>query len=167
MSKTNRTSVDRVAVGVTGKSPYIRNYIGNSKFPYRDDYEDFSYSKEEDELQTAIARKYRIDGDGVDPFNTRDRRSSVNIPKVTEIAQGLSPFPDMYKARDGYIGKSAENIENVHAHGFYVGSKVSGHTYDSDIYDSDDESNEPVYSLEDLAKKQLKEYIRKVLAEVL
>ena len=154
-------------LGLTGKNPQIQPTLANNSFPYRDEFEDFDYSDEEIELIDLIKDKYKSPEDGIDPLHLRDRSASPDLTKVTEVAKGLSPFPDMYKNRDGHLGKSAENISNIHSLGFYVGSEFSGHTYDKEISDVDDDSELPVYSLEDLAKKQLKEYIRKVLLEVL
>ena len=166
-SHDKRAIKSLVGVGFNRRNPHVQQSISNNSFPYRDEYEDFDYSDEEIELADKIKDKYNPAQPGFDPFDIRDRQSNPDISKVTEVAKGLSPFPSMYKKRDGHLGKSAESISNIHSHGFYAGSRVSGHTYDQEPSDPEDESEIPVYNLEDLALKQLKEYIRKVLMEVL
>jgi hypothetical protein len=166
-SKKSNIIKSQVGVGFKRRNPHIQSSIANNNFPYRDEYEDFNYSDEELELADEIKHKYKSPDAALNPFDLRDRGTAPDISKVTEIAKGISPFPSMYKKRDGHLGKSAENISNTHSHGFYMGSNFSGHTYDKAISDNEDEADLPVYNLEDLAKKQLKEYIRTVLMEVL
>lgn len=152
-------------VGKNSRTPQIHSRKANKSFPYIDEFEEFSYEDEELETVNNIIKKTKTSHHSQGSLDSKDRSSATDIIKISEIAKGLSPFPSMYKKREGHLGKSAESISNIHSHGFSMGSNLSGHTYDR--VNLDDESDEPVYSLEDLAIKQLKEYIRTVITEVL
>ena len=154
-------------VGNLPRRPHISSTISNQNFPYRDEYEDVEYSDEELELVNKIKNKTASQNVANDSLTAKDRLADNSTADISEIAKGLSPFPNMYNKRDGHLGKSAENVSNIHSNGFYMGSKISGHTYSKEIRNNDDESEEPIYSLEDLALKQLKEYVRIVITEVL
>tara|TARA_R110000851_G_scaffold37420_7_gene96679 strand:+ start:13427 stop:13906 length:480 start_codon:yes stop_codon:yes gene_type:complete len=151
-------------VGNLPRGPRIKPTVANKSFPYRDEYEDLTYS--EDELDLAYRVKEKIGHQHTVSSNltAKDSGTEIEVFKISEIAKGLSPYPRMYKKRTGHLGNSAKSISNAQSAGFYMGSSISGHTYSKER--KEDKSEEPVYGLEDLAIKQLKEYIRIVIMEV-
>ena len=153
----------RTDLGVArlGKNPHIRDMVGSNSWPYVDGYEDFEYT--EKELET----KEIIDKNSLPPINDYgdtsgiDRSAFHDIIKVETVAKGISPFPAMYKNRDGHLGRSAKSIQNTHALGFYADDHTSGHNYKQEFPEDD----EPAYTLEDIALNQLRECIRYMLKE--
>ena len=145
-----------------GKKPRIRGYVGSNSWPFVDEYEDFSYSEEEEQMRDKIQKKTAVP---VANYNDHgmDRSALHDIIKV-EVAtlKGLSPFPKMYKNRDGHLGRSAKSIANTHALGFYADYDASGHNYKGEPLHDDEE---PAYTLQDIALKQLRECIRLILLE--
>jgi len=143
------------------KNPRIHDYVGSNSWPFVDEYEDFEYSDEEKQLADRIQKKTAVpvanyNDDGI------DRSAYHDIIKVEAITSGLSPMPDLYKNRDGHLGRSAKSISNTHALGFYADNDMSGHNYKGE---PDEEEEEPAYTLRDIALKQLRECIRLILLE--
>ena len=144
------------------KNPHIHDFVGSNSWPFIDEYEDFEYTEQELETKEIIDRKSTPpisdygDIDGLDPSALHD------IIKVETTAKGISPFPSLYKKRDGHLGRSAKSVANTHSMGFYVDDQQSGHNYNKEpISDEED----PAYTLEDIALKQLQECIRNILLD--
>ena len=153
----------RTDLGVArlAKNPRIHNWVGSNSWPFVDEYEDFDYTDEElilkDKIQKFMQPPVSDWGD-----DGMDRSAYHDIIKVETIAKGISPFPSMYKNREGHLGRSAKSISNTHAPGFYVDNQKSGHNYNREPLPDDED---PAYTLEDIALKQLKECIRLMLLE--
>jgi hypothetical protein len=146
-----------------GKTPRIHDMVGADSWPYTDEYEEFSYSDKELETKSIIDKRQISPINDYGDMTGMDRSAMHDIIKVEAVASGLSPFPNMYKNREGHLGRSAKSIANTHAFGFYFDDDASGHNYKS-TYDEDEDK--PAYSLEDIALNQLRECIRLMLKEV-
>jgi hypothetical protein len=144
-------------------NPRHSERMENTAFPYNDEVEDFSFSDQEEKLKYKIARKQTAPTQS-DAIPVRDKSSFHSIIKISEIAKGLSPFPDMYKSRDGHISAGNPTISH-HALGFKGTSTPSGHTFDREPIE--DDAEEHIYTLEDLATKNLREYISLIVMDVL
>tara|TARA_B100000212_G_scaffold313028_1_gene265663 strand:+ start:2482 stop:2976 length:495 start_codon:yes stop_codon:yes gene_type:complete len=143
------------------KNPRIHDMVGSNSWPYVDDYEDFEYTEKELKTKEIIDQNTLHPIDDYGDVAGIDRSAFHDIIKVETAAKGISPFPAMYKKRDGHLGRSAKSIQNTHALGFYTDVHASGHNYKHE-YPEDDE---PAYSLEDIALNQLRECIRYMLKE--
>ena len=158
-SKDTRSDLGFGRLGI----PQHRAHIGNKEFPYSSPVEDSFLSDEEEELRYNIAKK-TAGPKTVDSLPSRNKSKTYSGLKISEIASGISPFPTMYKDREGTIG-SAKSTTSNHAWGLNNNSLPSGHNYGREPLE--DDSEEHIYSLEDLAQKRLREYISLVIMDVL
>ena len=86
-----------------GKTPRIHDMVGSNSWPYTDDYEEFSYSDKEKETKEIIDKKQISPINDYGDISGVDRSALHDIIKVEAVAKGLSPFPDMYKNREGHF----------------------------------------------------------------
>lgn len=144
------------------KNPTQRGMVGSNSWPFLDDFEEVEYTDEELEMKDKIQNKILPPISDYGDISGLDREAYHDIIKVEAIASGLSPFPRMYKNREGHLGSSGKNISNSHSIGFYADNKASGHNYNREPLLDDEE---PVYTLKDLALKQLRECIRYIILD--
>lgn len=145
------------------KNPIQRGMVGSSSWPFLDEFEEVEYTDDELELKDMIQNKVLPPISDYGDMSGLDREATHDIIKVeTTIAKGLSPFPSMYKNREGHLGSLAKPVSSTHAHGFKTGNMYTGHKYNREPLPEDEE---PIYSLEDLALKQLKECIRYLIMD--
>ncbi|HBQ59386.1 MAG TPA: hypothetical protein DD671_07125 [Balneolaceae bacterium] len=144
------------------KSPMQRGMVGSNSWPFLDDFEEPEYTDDELELKDMIQNKMLPPVSDYGDMSGLDKSAYHDIIKVEAVASGLSPFPNMYKKRDGHLGRSSKSIASTHAHGFRVEKEFSGHKYSSEPLPDEDE---PVYSLKDLALKQLRECIKNMILD--
>ncbi len=149
--------------GTLENSPQTHQKFNNS-FPYRDKFEELEYSEEEEILADKIANKMILPLNKSDPLQRADTSSFADPYYVKEVAKGMSPFPDMYKNRDGHLGSSAPSVSSYHSHGFKMASMPSGHSFDREPLEDDNE--EYIYNLEDNILLDLRECISLILMEV-
>ena len=136
----------------------------NSSFPYADSFDEFEYSEEEDELADAISAKMAVPRSRSDMVPKHDQSAYHDIIKISETAQGMVPFPDMYKNRSGHVGSSASPISSTHSKGFSSKSRPSGHDFNREPLEDDEQ--EHIYDLEDVAIAQLRECIKLMILDV-
>lgn len=144
------------------KKPMQRGMVGSNSWPFLDEYEDVEYTDKELELKDLIQNKVLPPISDYGDMSGVDKEATHDIIKVEAIAKGLSPFPDMYKNREGHLGSVGKSVANSHAHGFRMNDRPTGHRYNKENFVDDEE---PIYSLEDLALKQLKECIRNIILD--
>ena len=144
------------------KNPIQRGMVGSNSWPFLDEFEEVEYTDEELEMKDMIQNKTLPPISDYGDISGLDREATHDIIKVEAIAKGLSPFPDMYRNREGHLGSIGQSVSRSHAHGFSVGNEFTGHKYNREPLPDEDE---PVYSLEDLALKQLKECIRYLILD--
>jgi len=144
------------------KNPIQRGMVGSNSWPFLDEFEEVEYTDEELEMKDMIQNKTLPPISDYGDMSGLDREATHDIIKVEAISKGLSPFPDMYRNREGHLGSMGQSISKSHAHGFSVSNKFTGHKYNREPLPDEEE---PVYSLEDLALKQLKECIRYLILD--
>ena len=145
------------------KNPHLHNWTGPESWPFSEEDEDFHYSESEKETVDIIQKKTMPPISDYGDMSGIDRSAFHDIIKVERVSKGISPFPTMYKNRDGHLGKSGNQRSSVHGFGFYLDDQISGHNYSKQslIDDEDD----PAYTLEDIAIKQLRECVRYILLD--
>ena len=157
-----RDSRADLGFGRLASNPMQKGMVGSNSWPFLDEFEEYDYTDDELELKDMIQSKVLPPISDYGDMSGIDKSATHDIIKVEAIAKGLSPFPDMYKNREGHLGSSGKSIANSHAHGFRMTNRVTGHKYNRKPFPDEDE---PVYSLEDLALKQLKECIRNIILD--
>lgn len=144
------------------KNPIQRGMVGSNSWPFLDAFEEVEYTDEDLELKDLIQSKVLSPKTDYGDTSGLDQDAAQDIIKVEAVAMGLSPFPDMYKNREGHLGSLGKSVSSTHAHGFKVNNRYTGHKYSREPLPEDEE---PIYSLEDLALKQLKECIRYLILD--
>ena len=144
------------------KSPMQRGMVGSNSWPFLDDFEEVEYTDKELEMKDLIQNKMLPPISDYGDISGIDREATHDIIKIEAVAKSISPFPDMYKNREGHLGSLGHSIAKSHAHGFSVSDRFTGHRYDSEPLPEDEE---PVYTLHDLALKQLRECIRYIILD--
>ena len=142
--------------------PTQSGMVGSNSWPFLDDFEEVEYTEKELEMRDLIQNKTLPPISDYGDISGLDREATHDIIKVeSAVAKGISPFPRMYRKREGHLGSLGKSIANSHSLGFRVDNKFSGHNYNKEVLPED----EPVYTLEDLALKQLRECIRHMILE--
>ena len=137
----------------------------NTNFPYPDDFDELDYSDEEEELADKIANNMILPQIKSDPLRRADTSSFADPFQIKEVSKGISPFPAMYKNREGHLGMSARPISTTHAQGFKTGSsRITGKF---DIEPLEDDSEEYIYNLEGEILLELRKFIKLLIMEVL
>ena len=149
--------------GTLSNSPEAHRKL-NSSFPYPDEFEELEYTDEEEELADKIANKMILPQIKSDPLERADTSSFADPYYVKEVAKGISPFPAMYKNRDGHLGYSVGPTSSYHAHGFKM-SRPVGQNFDTEAME--DDSEEYIYNLEEEILLELRKFIKLLLLEVL
>ena len=149
--------------GTLSNSPEAHRKFNNS-FPYTDDFEELEYTEEEEELADMIANKMILPQIKSDPLQRADTSGFADPYFVKEVAKGISPFPTMYKNRDGHLGYSVGPTSGFHAHGFKM-SVPTGENFDTEPLEDDPE--EYIYNLEGDILLELRKFIKLLLLEVL
>jgi len=136
----------------------------NQSFPYADSFDEYEYSEEDDELADEIANKTVVPRNRSDMIPKHDRSAFHDVIKISETAKGMVPFPSMYKDRDGHLGSSSPTVSSIHSKGFSSKSQPSGHDFSREPLEDDEE--EHIYDLEDIALAQLRECIKLMILDV-
>jgi len=85
--------------------------------------------------------------------------------KLSERAStSISPFPNMYKSRDGHLGSTIGPYQS-HQYGFKSDALRVDGSSNWASYTRDEEDEEDIYNLEDVAEKMLREYVSLILME--
>ena len=86
--------------------------------------------------------------------------------KLSEMraSTSISPFPSLYSKRDGHIGSKTGPYQS-HQYGFKQDGLEVDTSMDWASYSRNEENEEDIYNLEDVAEKTLREYVRMQLME--
>ena len=149
---------------------HVDRALGGSTFPYWDESEGMHVDdvELEDELEDDVRAK-TFAPQGQDPLAKNGTNPFYYVAGNTKLGEGMvtnsiSPVPGMYKnkrrtASGGkLVGRTARGDASTNAPTFDRGSKNG---WSAMPYD--EESDEPIETLEDLADKQLRECIRLIL----
>lgn len=152
---------------------HVPKQIGDNVYPYRLADEDVSDVDVDEESMEAVAGNQGAPGND-DPFGGHyDPFYYVggNTKLGEAVVSGLSPFPGMYKnnydtATGGskYSGRRARGDASTSMPTFDTGDRW-GYTNIPD--QPGDEEDEPIYSLQQLADKQLREVIREMILRII
>ena len=135
-----------------------------SSYPYTK-YEEVVADVDEEDIEmvsdkTRPPRKYDA-SPHADPFYY-----VAGNTKLSEIrsSTSISPFPSIYKEREGHLGTSTGPYQS-RQYGFKPDGLDTGVSNDWASYSRDEENEEDIYHLEDVAEKTLREYVRMHLLE--
>ena len=150
---------------------YFKNRVhGDPTFPYVEPPTDTSDVEEDLGSQEAIHKKTMEPRD-YDPLPYNDIESqSFTMPNASmSEANSLSPIPDLYKNRSRSPMGTSPRYPHGPTDGFSTRSRPTGDRYGySTMYGETEDGDEPAYTLEDIAEKQmqeLKNYIRLLILE--
>ncbi len=93
------------------------------------------------------------------PYNdTEGQYYAAGNTKLSEASNTMKPIPDLYKNRSRTPLGTSPRYPQGPADGFSTRSRPTGDRYGySTMYGEDDESEEPAYTLQDIAEKQIDE----------
>ena len=151
---------------------YFKNRVhGDPTFPYAENPTDVEDIEVDDEAIAAVHDKLQEPRD-YDPLPYADTESQSLIGPNARLGEvnSLSPIPDLYKNRSRHSsGGTAAGYPHGPSDGFSTRSRPTGDRYGySTMYGEDEEGEEPAYTLEDIAEKQIEEirmFVRLVLSE--
>ena len=136
----------------------------SSSYPYVE-YEEVDADVSEEDIE-SVSDKMRTPRDydpapHADPFYY-----TAGNTKLSEMraSTSISPFPSLYSKRDGHVGTSTGPYQS-HQYGFKPDGLDTGVSFDWASYSHDEENEEDIYNLEDVAEKTLREYVRMHLLE--
>jgi len=152
---------------------YFRNRVhGDPTFPYVEPPTDTDDVDIDDEAVDGVVNNMMAPR-AYDPLPYSDTEGQSFVgpaAKLGEASNTMSPIPDLYKNRSNVgAGGTAPRYPHGPASGFTSRSRPTGDRYGySTMYGETEEGDEPAYSLEDIAEKQIDEirlYIRLILLE--
>ena len=143
---------------------YFKHRVhGDPTFPYVEKAEDLEDVDISDEAIDAVLTKTMEPRD-FDPLpysDTEGQSLTGPNPHLGEATNALSPIPDLYKNRARHsTGGTSPKYPQGPADGFSSRSRSTGSKqgYSTMVgFMSDDEAEEPAYTLEDIAEKQIEE----------
>lgn len=153
---------------------YFKNRVhGDPTFPYVEPATDLEDVDVDDEAIAAVHDKLQEPRD-YDPLPYSDTEGQSFVgpnAHLGEATNALSPIPDLYKNRSRHAsGGTASGYPHGPSDGFTTRARPTGGRYGySTMYGEDEEADEPAYTLEDIAEKQLDEirsYVRLILLEL-
>ena len=152
---------------------YFANRVhGDPTFPYVEPPTDTDDIDIDDEALDGVVNKMSSPRN-YDPLPYSDTESQSFIgpaAKLGEATNSISPIPDLYKNRSNVAaGGTAARYPHGPTSGFTSRSRPTGDRYGySTMYGETVDGDDPAYSLEDIAEKQIDEirlYIRLILLE--
>ena len=151
---------------------YFKHRVhGDPTFPYVEEPTDMDDIDIDDEAIAAVHTKLQEPRD-FDPISgsALDGQSLTGPNmRLGERSNTMSPIPDLYKNRSRTPLGTAPRYPQGPADGFSSKTKPTGDRYGySTMYGEDEAGDEPAYTLEDIAEKQIEEIrslIRLILLE--
>ena len=154
---------------------YFKHRVhGDPTFPYTEEAEDLEDIDVSDEAIAAVHDKLQEPRD-YDPLpysDTEGQSLTGPNPQLGEATNSISPIPNLYKNRSRHAsGGTSPKYPHGPSDGFSSRSRPTGSKqgYSTMVgFLSDEEAEEPAYTLEDIAEKQIEEirsFIRLVLLE--
>lgn len=153
---------------------YFRDRVhGDPTFPYVEDATDTEDIDVDDESIAAVHDKLQQPRN-YDPLpysDTEGQSLTGPNPHLGEATNALSPIPNLYKNRSRHAsGGTGAGYPHGPTDGFTTRARPTGDRYGySTMYGEDEEGDDPAYTLEDIAEKQIdeiREYVRLVLLEL-
>ena len=154
---------------------YFKNRIHEDPtFPYIEEPTDTSEVEDDIASKAAVHTKTQQprNYDPL-PFNDLESQSFVGASsKLGEATNALSPIPDLYKNRVRSPSGTKPSYPHGPTSGFSTNSRPTGDRYGySTMYGETEEGEDPAYTLEDIAKKQLEEknlrnFVRLMILEI-
>ncbi len=165
-------SRDDLGYGRLTQKYFKKRVHGDPTFPYVEPPSDTDDVEVDDEAIAAVHDKLQ-EPRAYDPLPYSDSEGqSLMGPNahLGEATNSLSPIPDLYKNRSRHAsGGTGAGYPHGPTSGFTTQSRPTGDRYGySTMYGEDEEGDDPAYSLEDIAEKQIEEiraYIRLILLE--
>ena len=152
---------------------YFRNRVhGDPTYPYIEPASDLEDVEVDEETADAVTNKLAAPRN-YDPFPYSDTEMQSFVgpnAKLGEASNTMHPMPDLYKNRARTpLGGTSPRYPHGPADGFTTRSRPTGNRYGySTMYGEDEEGDEPAYTLQDIAEKQIEEirhFVRLVLLE--
>jgi len=172
--KSHGDSRDDLGYGRLTAKYFKHRVHGDPTFPYTEEPTDMEDADVDDEAIAAVHDKLQAPR-AYDPLpfsDTEGQSMTGPNPHLGEATNSISPIPDLYKNRTRHgTGGTAPKYPHGPADGFSSKSRPTGSKqgYSTMIgFMSDDEAEEPAYSLEDIAEKQIEEirtFVRLILLE--
>jgi hypothetical protein len=155
---------------------YFKNRVhGDPTFPYVEDITDVSDVDIEEDVIDGVTNKQYAPRN-YDPIPSSDTESQSFVgpnARLGEASNTMSPIPDLYKNRSrSAVGGTAPKYPQGPASGFASQSRPTGSKqgYSTMLgFLSAEEAEDPAYTLEDIAEKQIEEirlFIRAALLEI-
>jgi hypothetical protein len=172
-SKSFSDSRNDLGYGRLSPKYFVNRVHGDPTFPYTEDPTDTSDVIDDIGSKAAVHKKLQQprDYDPL-PYNDTEAQSFVGTAKLGEATNALSPIPDLYKNRSRSPLGTSPGYPHGAATGFSSKNRPSGSKYGySTMYGESPEGDEPAYTLEDIAEKQLEEqnlrnFIRLMILEI-
>ena len=153
---------------------YFRNRVhGDPTFPYVEPATDLEDIEIDDDIAADVTNKMMAPRN-YDPIPTSDTEGQSFVgpnAHLGEASNTMHPIPDLYKNRArSPMGGTAPKYPHGPTAGFAPKVQPTGDRYGySTMYGENENEDEPAYTLEDIAEKQLEEeirhYIRLILVE--
>ena len=165
-------SRDDLGYGRLTPKYFKKRVHGDPTFPYAEKPTDMDDVDLDDETVDAVINRLASprNYDPL-PYNDIEGQSFVGPNmKIGEASNTMNPIPDLYKNRSrSPMGGTSPRYPHGPTDGFSTRARPTGDRYGySTMYGEDEEGDEPAYTLEDIAEKQLDEirhFVRLVLLE--
>tara|TARA_X000000950_G_scaffold206367_1_gene248279 strand:- start:125 stop:685 length:561 start_codon:yes stop_codon:yes gene_type:complete len=152
---------------------YFKHRVhGDPTFPYSEDPLDLEDVDMDEETVDAVVNKLATprNYDPLPFYDTEGQSFTGPAAKLGEASNTMHPIPDLYKNRSrSPMGGTAPKYPQGPADGFSSRIRPTGDRYGySTMYGETEEGDEPAYTLEDIAEKQIEEirhFVRLVLME--
>ena len=152
---------------------YFKHRVhGDPTFPYVEPPTDTDdVDVDEEDIDAVISKLQQPRDYDPLPYSDTEGQSFVGPNAyLGEATNALSPIPDLYKNRSRHAsGGTSPKYPHGPTDGFSTRSRPTGDRYGySTMYGEDEEGDDPAYSLEDIAEKQIEEiraFVRLVLLE--
>jgi len=152
---------------------YFKNRVhGDPTFPYVEPTANLDDIEIDEETIDGVTNK-QMTPRNYDPLPYNDIEGQSFIgpnARLGEASNTMHPIPDLYKNRARTpMGGTAPKYPHGPADGFTTRARPTGDRYGySTMYGENENQDDPAYSLEDIAEKQMEEirkYIRLILLE--
>lgn len=152
---------------------YFKHRVhGDPTYPYVEEPTDVDDVEIDEETIDGVTNKLAAPRN-YDPLPYSDLEGQSFVgpnARLGEASNTMRPIPDLYKNRSRSPLGTSPRYPHGPADGFSTSARPTGDRYGySTMYGEDEEGDEPAYTLEDIAEKQIEEiraYVRMVLLEM-
>ena len=169
--KSYGDSRDDLGYGRLHPKFHVQKLQGDPTFPYVEEPTELDDDVDVDIESIASVHKKLQEPRDYDPLSFAEPfYFAGGSTKLGEASgRSISPMPGLYKGREVAGGGAVSRYPHGPTDGFSPRVRPTGDRYGySTMYDEDEDADDPAYTLEDIAEKQLEElrhYIRYVLLE--